>query len=368
MPSFVTMTNGGYLSETYETTADPTPDYYPVKGEHSSGRVDFSSVDGANYKKLCGTGFYTTCFTCNNHYSIKFVDSTITDTTDPAYGTDGKENVGYSEYIFKVDLSKIITDTADAGYKPISEQVIDRILEVTGDSAYHSSSSHNADFGSNPIGHYTWFIAEKDTDGNATGKMIVYDERDEFVSSGSGDYGKFDNGVVVDSHVEQIFDYSEETQIKNIVGNKETVLQIGETSNSSDKLKIVLDDLHTDMLFKDFVSGVNLGADGERERYTVNISNQNMASVATDEIKRTINYLSSFRAKLGAQYNRLNSTINTNLIVSDNVTNAKSRIMDTDYAEYTSEFTKSDILNKVSISMIHQSNNLLSEALKLLSV
>ncbi len=74
---------GGKMSGTYNSV-------------YTAGKIDFSSFDGSDAKKaeLAGTGFYSTCCTCDEHYSIKF-------NTD---GNDSKEVSG-KEKIFNIDIS-----------------------------------------------------------------------------------------------------------------------------------------------------------------------------------------------------------------------------------------------------------------------
>jgi flagellin len=77
--------------------------------------------------------------------------------------------------------------------------------------------------------------------------------------------------------------------------------------------------------------------------------------------------VNSIRADLGALQNRLQSTI-TNLAISDeNLSQANSRIRDTDFAEEVSEMTKNNVLMQSGISVLGQANSTNQAALKLLS-
>ncbi len=77
--------------------------------------------------------------------------------------------------------------------------------------------------------------------------------------------------------------------------------------------------------------------------------------------------VNSIRADLGALQNRLQSTINSQSINDENLSTANSRIRDTDMAEEVSEMTKYNILMQAGISVLGQTNNMASSALKLLS-
>lgn len=77
--------------------------------------------------------------------------------------------------------------------------------------------------------------------------------------------------------------------------------------------------------------------------------------------------LNESRSTLGAFQNRLQSTINNLTIYTENLQSANSRIRDTDMAEETSEFTKSNILTQANISVLSQANQTPQLALKLLN-
>src|SRR3954454_15670176 len=85
-------------------------------------------------------------------------------------------------------------------------------------------------------------------------------------------------------------------------------------------------------------------------------------SVIDDALVR----VNSIRADLGAMQNRLQATINNLAIGDENLSQANSRIRDTDMAEEVSEMTKQHILMQSGISVLAQANNTNSHALKLL--
>ncbi len=72
------------------------------------------------------------------------------------------------------------------------------------------------------------------------------------------------------------------------------------------------------------------------------------------------------RAELGALQNRLQSTVNNLAIYDENLSNANSRIRDTDMAFETSELTKNNILTQANVSVLSQANQNNMMALKLL--
>ncbi|MFS1437847.1 flagellin [Shewanella sp. 10N.286.48.A6] len=72
------------------------------------------------------------------------------------------------------------------------------------------------------------------------------------------------------------------------------------------------------------------------------------------------------RADLGAVQNRMSFTINNLSNIQTNVTDARSRIQDVDFASETAQLTKQQILSQTSSAMLSQANQLPQTALSLL--
>ena len=128
------------------------------------------------------------------------------------------------------------------------------------------------------------------------------------------------------------------------------VLQIGDTSDSWNQLRVDIQDMHTD----------SLGIDG------LDISEQGSAQAAIDKIKDAINTVSSVRGTLGATQNRLDHTINNLSVMEENIQDAESTIRDTDVAEEMMEYTKNNILIQSAQAMLAQANQVPQGVLQLL--
>jgi flagellin len=72
------------------------------------------------------------------------------------------------------------------------------------------------------------------------------------------------------------------------------------------------------------------------------------------------------RAKLGAEQNGLSSTIRSNAASIVNVSDARARIQDTDFATETAELTRNQIIQQAATSILSQANQLPNAALSLL--
>ncbi len=127
-------------------------------------------------------------------------------------------------------------------------------------------------------------------------------------------------------------------------------LQIGDTSDDFNQMKVSVSDMHTKAM----------GIDD------VDISTQVGAQNAVAKIKDAINYVSSTRGDLGAIQNRLEHTINNLSVTTENMTAAESRIRDVDMAEEMMAYTKNNILVQASQAMLAQANQIPQGVLQLL--
>ena len=128
------------------------------------------------------------------------------------------------------------------------------------------------------------------------------------------------------------------------------ILQIGDTSDSWNQVRLSIDDVHT----------TSLGIDG------IDISSQTGAQAAIDQVKDAINTISGIRAKLGATQNRLDHTINNLSVMTENIQDAEATIRDTDVAEEMMAYTKNNILVQSAQAMLAQANQVPQGVLQLL--
>lgn len=132
--------------------------------------------------------------------------------------------------------------------------------------------------------------------------------------------------------------------------NKSMQLQIGDTADSFNQLKVSIGSM----------SSAALGVD------KVDISSQDGAAKAIDIIRNAIDRVSSQRASLGATQNRLEYTINNLDTASENLQAANSRIRDTDMAKMMMEYTKMNVLTQSAQAMLAQANQQPQSVLQLL--
>jgi flagellin len=88
--------------------------------------------------------------------------------------------------------------------------------------------------------------------------------------------------------------------------------------------------------------------------------------VAIDSVDLALSQISTIRGDLGAVQNRFESTIANLQNVSENLSAARSRILDADIAQETSAMTKNNILQQAGVSILAQANQMPQLALSLL--
>ena len=138
----------------------------------------------------------------------------------------------------------------------------------------------------------------------------------------------------------------------NATGNngKPLTLQIGDTSDRFNQLKVGIKDCHIDAL------GLT----------DMKIGDQTSAATALDKIKSAINFVSDVRGTLGATQNRLDHTINNLSVMQENIQDAESTIRDTDVADEMMAYTKNNILIQSAQAMLAQANQVPQGVLQLL--
>ncbi len=98
----------------------------------------------------------------------------------------------------------------------------------------------------------------------------------------------------------------------------------------------------------------------------IDLSTADGAKDALSRMPGALAFVSDVRGALGAYQNRLESTVNSLDITSENMTAAYSRIMDLDMAEEMTNYTTNQVLTQAGTSMLAQANERPSQILQLL--
>lgn len=98
----------------------------------------------------------------------------------------------------------------------------------------------------------------------------------------------------------------------------------------------------------------------------LSVASTGLASAAITSVDAAIEAIDSKRADLGAIQNRFQSTIRNLSNIVENISSARSRIRDTDFAKETAELTRAQILQQAGTTILSQANQRPQAALSLL--
>ncbi|GAB2182503.1 hypothetical protein DLREEDagrD3_27260 [Denitratisoma sp. agr-D3] len=98
----------------------------------------------------------------------------------------------------------------------------------------------------------------------------------------------------------------------------------------------------------------------------VDVSSVDGANNAVSVIDAALSQVNSIRSALGAVQNRITTTVSNLSAGVENVTAARSRIQDTDFASETANMTRAQILQQAGVAMLSQANQLPQMVLSLL--
>jgi len=98
----------------------------------------------------------------------------------------------------------------------------------------------------------------------------------------------------------------------------------------------------------------------------INISSQRGSNDAISVLDKALSFIDDLRADLGAVQNRFESTINNLQTTAENISDARSRIQDADFAKETGNLSRGQILQQAGIAMLAQANQSQQGVLQLL--
>ncbi|QSA95858.1 flagellin [Methylococcus sp. EFPC2] len=99
---------------------------------------------------------------------------------------------------------------------------------------------------------------------------------------------------------------------------------------------------------------------------SISVGTQSGANTALKVIDGALQFIDDLRATLGAITNRFGSAISSMQTTSENVSAARSRIQDTDFAAETAELSRTQILQQAGTAMLSQANAATQNVLTLL--
>ena len=196
-------------------------------------------------------------------------------------------------------------------------------------------------------------VAAKDnnmfTVGQTDDYKLTFQEKESYNGNGKGGRADLTTQEGVQKQIQTGTFTATKVAAKNGTG-KGLTLQIGDTADDYNQLKVSLGDMHVDSL------GIG----------DISIADQDSAAKAVEAIKAAINQVSDVRGTLGATQNRLDHTINNLSVMTENIQDAESTIRDTDVAAEMMAYTKNNILIQSAQAMLAQANQVPQGVLQLL--
>ncbi len=155
------------------------------------------------------------------------------------------------------------------------------------------------------------------------------------------------------AQIDQVIENSEFNGVKLFDGS-ETAITIQTGANGTDTVDLAMTDL----------SAALSAAGGAAGSY--NVSTATDANALLTTLTDELDAISEARATLGAGQSRLDSVVNNLTNTVANLSDARSRIEDTDYSAETTALAKAQILSQASTAMLAQANQSQQNVLSLL--
>jgi flagellin-like hook-associated protein FlgL len=425
------VTQDGYMSNTVtiDTSQMRTTSNLGNNSTYPAATIDFSGL-GTQYEltDLLGTGFNSTCKTCNNHYSVLFVYGGTEKVSSEGYGYT-KSGDGQSNYTLQIDLKSMmdkgITDAAD-----FTNALIDVLDDSNFDFHYtqyaaeggtlyicddrtQSTPAKNATFDTNPyqIGEgtikmtmvedstsrsfdlqYTYKIDSASTaivtmKSNAAGNYVLNDNGvgyREFDANNSADLLAARYSIEITNSTADWAQYYDD-----VMGQIASESQVQLNSTDYDYVDYRADENDNSATVSNFDFKIEeskglwiqAGANSQQgflmnwdgfNTYTLGISKTKVTdgfeacSSLLDKIDNAITTISNTRSILGSYENRMEYAYKYDKNTEENVQDAESRIRDTDMAEEMTRLSKQTILEQAGISILTQANQVSQQILKLL--
>ncbi len=134
--------------------------------------------------------------------------------------------------------------------------------------------------------------------------------------------------------------------------------------DSPNPVNIIQIDLRKIDALPDSEDGLGLGKEGDSDSASLATKKQAQGSIAKMDF--AIGKVAEYRAYLGSIQNRLSSTVNNLGVSIENLSAAKSRIKDVDFAEETADMTQNNIMQQAGAAVLTQANQMPQLALSLL--
>jgi flagellin len=311
------------VSETAASTSDA--DGFPA---FAAGDLTDVSVNGVTVDLSEATSLDDVVSAINSEYGstgVQAVRATTVDTGSLTYTapTGGTSTITLNGVNIVISDGATITDAIDAINARSSQTNVTATVDTAGTGFTLSSSSD-----------IFWTVTDSAGAAAGTGMEFAYDDGDGAGTTlASGNQEIFSRGI-------------------------ELTAEVGEdiTVAGTD---------YTDLGLQNDLGGTAL----DEVDYAVSaldITSRDGANDAMRTVDLALQQVNSLRSELGSVQTRFESTISNLQIASENLSAARSRIRDADFAAETAELTRAQILQQAGTAMLAQANQLPQNVLTLL--
>ncbi|MEE4383999.1 MAG: flagellin [Pseudomonadales bacterium] len=143
-------------------------------------------------------------------------------------------------------------------------------------------------------------------------------------------------------------------------GGNDSIVVGGQVTFSSSESFSISGDASSDVL------GATTASSSLSAVSSINVGTQAGATSALSTVDGALEFVNGLRASLGAVQSRFESTISNLQTTAENLSAARSRIQDADFAAETANLTRAQILQQAGTAMLAQANSLPQSVLSLL--
>lgn len=298
---------------------------------HSQKKIDFSSVNSENLNDLLGKGFRINCATCSGEYINVFFCWENNGKMPPSFEiTDPATNEKRTIHNIAVELSKVSS----------GDQIVQSIVEQVRPS----------------LKHYTDVAV-----GTPPTTLIALEKRLGDVRENGSPNGKLYLGQV-QTGLETNFTYS--VNIRKV----EDYPEDGSVAMKNTEVEIYVGSDPNPQIIPIHLPYLDLKTLRLRPPETVDLNDMDQsASDWLTRVDRANIAISQARGVIGADHNRLEHAVKELSNAHINLTDAESRIRDTDVAQEMMEHVKLQILTQAQQGMLAQANSQPQQILQLIS-
>ena len=286
-----------------------------------------------------------------------WVDASVVGTAGTALTTGAASN-------YAAGTSDLVLDSTAAGVAAVAGTNDVLAAEVTLKSTEYGSEQFVS------LNVLAGKLSTEDVDGNS----VTRDEGTDIIATINGQEarGRGLRASIKTSNLDAALVFSDDIT-ENVAGNVETVkitgggatFQIGQQVSSSGQIGVGIEAVNTARLGGASGKLYELSSTGGKS--LLDVDTNNPGSVLVDIIEEAINEVSVLRGRLGALQKNVIETTTTSLGVAlENISESRSRIIDTDFAEETAQLTRAQILTQAGYSSLQIANQNPQQVLSLL--